>query len=275
MELSSIRKHWKTWANQYGTDLRATTKTTTAKELEINALFRVFQEIEKISSLQRLKIVEVGCGNGYNLFSLHARFPKAMFTGIDLIEEMIDAANSVKAEKKIADDSLVFEVGNVLELSRPIGSFDIALTDRCLINLNSEELQHQAIRDIAQLVKTGGYFLMIENSKQCYDAQNTARELVGLPSRTPAPYNHFFDEESLLPFLPTVGLELIGIDDFISLHDLVLYVLVPMTNGDKIDYTHPIVNAAKDLNIAISNNCPSGFGAFGQNRLYKCRKVAV
>ena len=94
-------------------------------------------------------------------------------------------------------------------------------------------------------------------------------------ARTPAEFNHFFDEATLLPFLPKVGLEVLDIEDFISLHDLVLYVLVPMVNGGKVDYEHPMVEAATQLNIALSSLQPGGAGAFGQNRLYKCRKTGA
>jgi SAM-dependent methyltransferase len=269
MDLSSIHQHWQEWASRYGTGLRATTKTSTAKAMEIDALSRTLIDIEKTQG-RHLRILEAGCGNGQNCFSLLERHPGCFFLGIDYVEQMIAAANAIKAEHGISDERLHFSVGNVLELSVP-GTFDVLFTDRCLINLNTDSLQQQAIASLARLIRPGGYLLMIENSQQTYQAQNRARELMGLPQRTPAEFNHFFDESTLLPFLPTTGLELVGIEDFISLHDLVLYVLVPMVNGGEVDYQHPLVEAATRLNIALSSVTPSGLGAYGQNRLYKCR----
>jgi hypothetical protein len=116
---------------------------------------------------------------------------------------------------------------------------------------------------------------MVENSWQTYERQNQARELVGLPERSPVEYNHFFDETTLRPFLPSVGLDLVAVEDFISLHDLVLYVLVPMINGGKVDYEHPLVEAATRLNIALSSQTPGSVGQYGQNRLFKCRKAGA
>jgi ubiquinone/menaquinone biosynthesis C-methylase UbiE len=272
LDLNSIREHWQDWARKYGTSLRATTKTSTAKIMEIDALSRALANIEK-SSGKQLKILEVGCGNGQNCLNLLDPHPLASFTGIDFIAEMIGAANSVKTERGIPDERLTFQVGNVLELSLPQESYDVVFTDRCLINLNTDARQQHAIASLARILKPGGHLLMIENSQQTYDAQNQARELVGLSKRTPADFNHFLDETTLMPFLPSAGLELLDTEDFISLHDIVLYILVPMLNGGVVDYEHPVVGAATALNIALSKLRPSGLGAFGQNRLYTCRKV--
>jgi hypothetical protein len=133
-------------------------------------------------------------------------------------------------------------------------------------------LQQQAIKSLSDSLKDGGYLLMIENSQQTYDDQNKARELVGLAPRTPAEFNHFFNEDTLLPYIASIGLDLRDVEDFISIHDLVLYVLVPMLNGGVVDYEHPIVEAATKLNLALSSVRPDGLGAFGQNRLFKCQK---
>lgn len=239
--------------------------------MELDALSRALADVEKIAG-RHLNILEVGCGNGQNCLNLLDRHPAASFTGVDFIDEMISAANSVKCERGIPDDRVVFQVGNVLELSLPKSSFDVVFTDRCLINLNTDVLQQQAITSLAARLKPGGHLLMIENSQQTYQAQNQARDFVGLPMRAPAEFNHFFDETKIVPFLPSAGLELLGIEDFISLHDIVLYILIPMVNGGKVDYEHPLVSAATSLNLALSALKPSGIGAFGQNRLYKCRR---
>lgn len=272
MDLSGIRQHWQGWAKQYGTSLRATTKTSSAKAMELDALSRALTEIEKTNGTA-LNILEVGCGNGQNCLNLMEKHINASFFGIDFIEEMVEAANSIKKEKNIADERIIFSVGNVLELTLPTNHFDVIFTDRCLINLNTDALRQKAITSLAELLKPHGYLLMIENCQQTYDMQNQVREMVGLEKRIPAEFNHFFNETTLLPFLPTVELEVIDIEDFISLHDIVLYMLVPMMNGGKVDYDDPLVDAATKLNVAISTIKPNSLGQFGQNRLYKCRKV--
>lgn len=272
MELHRIQDHWQDWAKQYGTDLRATTKTSTAKIMELEALDRALIKIEKEKGTH-LKILEAGCGNGHNIFYLAERHPDASFTGIDYIEEMIVSANAIKKEKNLSNKQVVFDVGNVLQLSFPSDCyFDVIFTDRCLINLNTDALQQQAIKALTKLLKDEGDLLMIENSQQTYNDQNHLRELVGLPKRTPATFNHFFDEATLIPFVLSLGLDLVDIEDFISLHDIVLYVLVPMVNGGKIDYDHPLVHATTKLNAAMGHHYPNFLKTFGQNRLYAFHK---
>lgn len=272
MDLEGIRKHWQEWAIRYGTDLRATTKGSTAKLMELDALSRALRRIghEKGSAM---RVLEAGCGNGKNLLGLIEEFPEMHFTGFDLIPEMIDAANALKGQQRgdIAA-RLEFFVGDVLNATLPAESFDVVFTDRCLINLNDVELQYTAIKFLAGLVKPGGHLLMIENSQQSYGRQNSARQAVGLPARTPDVFNRFFDDAGLLQFLSGIGLEVEPVEDFISLHDLVLYVLVPMTNGGIVDYEHPLVKAATQLNIALSAIDENSIGTWGQNRFYKCRK---
>ena len=276
MNLDQIRAHWQDWATRYGTDLRATTKTSTLKTLELDALSRALHQIADQDKTQSssLRVLEMGSGNGQNCLHLCQQFPHWSFTGIDYIAEMVTSANALKAQQGIADQQLQFMQGNVLQLNLAAQSYDIIFTDRCLINLNTTALQQQAIQSLTQVLVDGGHLLMIENSQHTYDLQNQARTAVGLASRTPAEFNHFFDEAQLLPFFSRIDLQLLAIEDFISLHDLMLYVLVPMINGGKVDYEHPLVAAATQLNQALSMVKASSLGTFGQNRLYHCRKTS-
>ena len=50
MELQQIENHWKNWANTFKTDLRATTKSSTAKELEINALVQTIAQYKPLNN---------------------------------------------------------------------------------------------------------------------------------------------------------------------------------------------------------------------------------
>ena len=192
-------------------------------------------------------------------------------------KELTKAKKEAAREAAVANgfqDRSRFRIGNALELSAVPGllaQYDVVFTDRCLINIESVELQMRAITDLAARVREGGHLIMIENSTATYDRQNHCRTLLDLPARTPAEFNLFFDETRILPHLKTLGFE-VEIEDFISLHDLMLYVLVPAINGGTVDYDHPLVHAATLLNIAVSAEISSAFGAFGQGRMFVCRK---
>lgn len=221
-----------------------------------------------------LQVLEVGCGNGINCLELARSFPEFTFHGVDYVPEMVAAAEENRLRSPVPS-LLRFLVGNAVEVDHVEGlldQYDIVFTDRCLINLSTTALQIRAIQAMSAKTRPGGHLLMIENSSLTYATQNSYRADVGLPPRTPAVYNLFLDEDAILPNLEQLGLNLVDTEDFITLHDLVLYVLVPAINGGEVDYGHPLVEMATRLSIAASAKRPSAFGSAGQNRLYCCRK---
>jgi SAM-dependent methyltransferase len=273
MDSEDIRQHWTNWAATYGTGLRATTKSWTAKALEIDALSRRLGQL--VAAPAKARVLEVGCGNGVNCVELAQQFSEAHFDGVDYIAEMVAAATENARNRNVAD-RIQFFVGDILQLDRVAGlesEYDIVFTDRCLINLNTIELQKEGISSLAAKVKVGGHLLMIENSTTSHGEQNRCRGFLDLPPRKPADFNLFLDEAEIHRHLKMIGIELIDVEDFSSLHDLMLYVLVPAINGGAVEYDHPLVEAATLLSKELSATQPSRFGAFGQNRLFVCRKV--
>lgn len=273
MDSDDIRQHWTQWATAYGSALRATTKTWTAKALEIDALSR---RLRAHLGDRAGTVLEVGCGNGVNCVELAKAFPSLELDGVDYVPEMVAGAVENARGGGVAGRTR-FHVGDVNDLAavtalRP--AYDVVFTDRCLINLNTSELQKAAIGALASRVEAGGLLLMIENSLTSYAAQNRCRTALGLDARTPAAFNRFFDESEIRPQIAACGLDLVEVEDFGSLHDLMLYVLVPAINGGTVDYEHPLVQAATTLSIALAGTADAGFGHLGQNRLFVCRRPA-
>ncbi|MTD95388.1 methyltransferase domain-containing protein [Hyphomicrobium sp. xq] len=273
MDSRDIRRHWTNWATTYGSALRATTKTWTAKALEIDALSRRLRSV--VGDSGGGKILEMGCGNGINCVELAKFFPNLSFDGVDFVPEMVTAAIE-NARSADVEDRVRFFVGDAIgagNLPELQPSYDVVFTDRCLINLDAIELQKQAISILASKVKPGGYLLMIENSLTSYAKQNRCREALGLAARKPADFNLFFDEDEILLHVTAAGLELVDVEDFSSLHDLMLYVLVPAINGGAVDYDHPLVQAATTLSRELAAEATGTFGSYGQNRLFVCRRL--
>jgi ubiquinone/menaquinone biosynthesis C-methylase UbiE len=272
MDSSDIHKHWTDWATKYGTDLRATTRSVTPKILEIDALKRHFGTVAPSDAM--LDVLEVGCGNGVNCFALAEYYPNFDFHGVDFVQEMVTAATEKSAV--LPGHRPKFFTGNVLELGRVAElkqTYDIVFTDRCIINLNTLEQQLTAITALTQKLRVGGHLILIENSTTTYGMQNRCRELLGLQARTPASFNLFFDESAARSHATNLDLELMQVEDFGGLHDLLLYALVPAINGGTVDYEHPIVKAAVTLSMGLSANQPNMFGPFGQNRLFHWKKI--
>lgn len=271
LNLENIREHWRSWATKFGTDLRATTKSNTVKQIEIYTLVKTI-ELIKSSLPIKSKVLEIGCGNGYNLLSLYPYYPNYCYEGIDFIEEMISFAEKNKMERGIPSSAMKFEVGNVLDLEGISNNYDLIFTVRCLINLNTSEMQLNAIKNIATKLKSGAYLLMLENSQSSYDKQNYLRELVGLEKRVPAEFNRFFDDE-MINKISSFGLREEKNEGFTGLHDLALYLIVPLINGGKVDYSHPLVEAATKIALALSTSDEDKLGDYGQNRLYLYKKI--
>lgn len=273
MESTAIKNHWTKWAKEFKTDLRATTKAQTIKHLEVNAIYRAIKRTGLLEK-KEIEVMEAGCGNGYNCFALSNLIKGYNFTGIDYIPDMIKNAKIIQNQDARKYKNIMFEVGDVLSLEKNKilkEKYDIVFTDRCLINLNKEELQIKAINQLIKKVKKNGYLIILENFLQNYSRQNICREAVGLKPRTPPQFNLFMDENKIIN---NIGrkMKLIHIDDFGSLHDIVLYVLVPMVNKGEYNYDNPYVQAATKLSLKISEKYDNPFGNFGQNRLYLFHK---
>jgi SAM-dependent methyltransferase len=265
MDLDNIKRHWIEWAKA-GVDLRATTKTPTIKCLEVAALARAIRR-GAMDNRQR-SVLEVGCGNGQNCVALAGEFAAFEFVGFDYVDAMVQSARLLAERNGVADRTR-FVVGDMLDFSRCdlADSYDIVFTDRAIINLNTEERQLQTIGALAARVASGGLLLLLENFVETYNRQNDCRELLGLPRRTPAEFNRFLVSEHVESSIRSLGFNLVAIDDFSSLHDLLLYVLLPAVNEGKINYEHPLVAAATELCLRLGSVEADLFARFGQNRL--------
>jgi len=266
------KQHWQNWAKEYGTSIRATTMTETAKILEIDAFYRRIRDI-CLQDLNIETVLEAGCGNGYNCIELAQRFPDLRFYGFDYTQEMIEMAQ-IRANAHGVQDRCRFVVADLLDLHSVIKidqQYDIVITDRLLINLDTLEKQKKSLEILAMKVRPGGYLLMIENTLQAREQQNHLRGLFNLTERKQPPFNLFLDEKEITACLDTLGLVYEDVEDFSALHDFLLYVLLPSINGGLIDYDNPIIKAATDfsLKVPIDNYC----GFYGQNRLFVCRKI--
>jgi SAM-dependent methyltransferase len=265
MQLDDIRQHWQNWASSFGKDLRATTKGRTAKMIECAAIGRTIAAAPRPAG-GGLRVLEVGCGNGFNCSWIATQFPDTIVTGVDYIPDMIEAAKQRRRDEGIDPVRLRFAVDDAVSLDHVEGQFDVVFTNRCIINLNTAELQRKAIEKLCQRVAPAGHVMLIENSHEQRLRQDALRNAVDLPSRPIDAFNTFIHDGAIERILDELGFEIVTSETISSLHDLVLYILLPMTNGGKVDYEHPLVEAAARLNIAMNAAQDDSLGSIGQNR---------
>jgi ubiquinone/menaquinone biosynthesis C-methylase UbiE len=120
------------------------------------------------------KILEVGSGNGINLLMLAGVFPDISFTGLELTQAGIDAAQSVQAQTalptRLADyiplpqaDPLAFKRidfirGDATAMPFEDGSFDLVFTVLAVEQM--ERVRHKALAEIGRVTKR--HLLMLE-----------------------------------------------------------------------------------------------------------------
>jgi S-adenosylmethionine-diacylgycerolhomoserine-N-methlytransferase len=108
--------------------------------------------------VDRVTVVEVGCGTGFNLRGLAQRYPKAKLVGIDIAEPMLEIA---ERECKNVFNSLIFnKIAYGTEGTSPVRDPDALLFSYCLtmVNPDWEKLVLQAQADL----KTGGYLAVVD-----------------------------------------------------------------------------------------------------------------
>jgi SAM-dependent methyltransferase len=133
-------------------------------------------------------ILELGCGNGYLLSVLEAEFPETHFQGLEYTSELFALAQSRGLQRT------TLRQGDCREQNYPAESFHAVITERVLINLMDREHQLTAARRVAETLRPGGLFIMVE----CFDEPqanlNTARTELVLPPIPPAHHNLYLDE---------------------------------------------------------------------------------
>jgi len=186
------------YVKEASTDKYATSQDMNLRELEIKAISKHLSD--------GLKVLDLGCGNGYTISSL-ATLHNCEFLGIDLSEPMIECANKISDDLKLKG-KVIFRIGNILDLDISPNSFDVVITERLLINLPTWEDQMKAIKDIHTILNDNGLFLMMEATKQGVDRLNELRQKVGLEAIPHSTKQNWwinrFDEDKIEQFLSQI-----------------------------------------------------------------------
>jgi SAM-dependent methyltransferase len=277
MEKEENLNHWDSWAKRYGKELRATTKCLTIKKIEIEALTR---NLRQYFPNKAPTILEVGCGNGFNGLGLIQNIPQMQYCGVDFSEKMIDNAEElVRASEDKNTQSLSFGVLDARQLTLPLNlrnskqteGFDVVFTDRMLINLASMEEQLQVMEKIKGVLKPGGYFFMLENSKQSHAQLNEIRQALGLAPRAPATYNIFIDEQKIIERFKN-SMNLVRSEYLSGLHDLMLYAVMPAAGSGEVEYDTTIMNKLTDAILTMNRDSMEMPSGLGQNVLWIWQK---
>ena len=203
-------------------DRRAQDPSNNDSEVTHRDIWQRWLEIETLKRYLRAddRLLDVGCGAGYTTRQLAPLVREAV--GVDYSESMIERARAA------ADvPALTFDVADVMTLqpgspssTGALGTYDVAVSSRCLINLAGWPEQQQAIRNIAGMLKPGGRWLFLEGLADGRDALNRLRQDSGLDAMPKVWHNVDFVEDQLQAFLQplftVVERRHFGVYDFVA-----------------------------------------------------------
>lgn len=197
-----------------------TLKDKILRRLEIQSILKYIPE--------DTNVLDIGCGNGYSTYEFVAR--KNIFvTGVDYSQEMV--VNAKQLQEEHTDDELTkrmeFRQMDVLHLSEfADASFDVAISERCLINIVNWDEQRKAINEIGRVLKPGGIYIMLEGFVNGLFNLNQLRKSAGLDDIKVVWHNLFFDENLLYDFASN-SFDVLHIDNFCSTYMMISRVVHP------------------------------------------------
>ncbi|HHZ95159.1 MAG TPA: class I SAM-dependent methyltransferase [Flavobacteriales bacterium] len=232
--MDKVKKFWDDQATQYREQVQATQPDHYSFIREIETIIEHLQDGQEV--------IEYGCGNGNTMREVLKSVALKDYCGVDYSDEMIQIAKAGLNASHVR-----YEVGDVKE-HVPHKLYDVAVTDRCLINLATHEEQIIAAKNISSTLRPNGTYLMIECSKKSLSNINEVRSTMGLSEITERWHNCYLDEDRFLQDISPY-FEVTSVKSPISTYFLVSRTINAII-GDKtgtIDYFSDINEAASRL----------------------------
>ena len=133
-------------------------------------------------------IADFGCGDGES--TVHYASKVRSCLALEHSKNLRD-----KALKRFEDAGLkniTLVDGDALNLELFSGKFNVAVTQRVVINFMTWEEQKKVINNIWNSLRPGGRYVMIENTFEGFEAVNSVRRSVGLPNLPLHDWHNYF-----------------------------------------------------------------------------------
>jgi len=232
-----ILEYWNEQALKYKESVEATSPDFYAFNIERNVILKFLRDGQKV--------LNVGCGNGIKDVE-YCRQKRIQLKGLDYSHEMISVANNELKKATGLFGELVFEYGDVLDLTER-DEYHIVITDRCLINLGTEQNQRKAIDNIHRSLKLGGVFLMMECTKEGLIRINEVRKDFNLEEIKERWHNNYLSD-SVIRFAKE-KFSTMEVDNFNSTYFLISRTINALVTkeGEPINYMSDINKFASML----------------------------
>lgn len=237
-----VQEHYAEQARMHGLDPSSTMSDSTTRSLECSAILRIIEHLTMLMA-PSIRVLDIGCGNGYLLELLRESFPEAELVGIDFCIEMVELARSRRIPR------CNVQQGDVRSLQFPDSSHDVVIAERCLINLLDVADQARGLRELWRVLKPAGYLILLEAFRDGLDNLNKAKRELGLPENSIPHHNLWFDKSSLFDSVeglfevlePSELAQELPSANFLSSHYFISRVLYPAVTKADIVYNTEFV----------------------------------
>jgi ubiquinone/menaquinone biosynthesis C-methylase UbiE len=232
-----INDHYTNISSSIGTTWSSTMLDREIREKEIDNLIKLIYHISSQKNLLNLKILDIGCGNGYVISRLHCEFPLLTIDGVDINSGMIELAESRLLPRT---RFLQASCTDLEKISIDANTYDLVYSTRCFINVMEENQRYDSIKLASNYVKVNGYLGLMEGFEDGQVAYNLLREALGFQVIPPAWHNIYLDSLKISNILANdfnncseAQMNTIGLDKhFLSNRYLAMRVLLPLFKND-------------------------------------------
>lgn len=202
----AIREHYDEVARTHKESSAATMEDATVRRRETDCIRMVVAEAARgmrarSDQGKAIKVIDVGCGNGYTLSQLAELVPGNEYSGLEFNESL-----RAVAVERLAAIGIGVAGGDIRRRETlPDAAFDVLVCQRVLINLLDEADQARALANLIDLMAEGGVAIFIEAFTAPLQNLNAARAELGLEPMPPAIHNQylkddFFEHPALEPW---------------------------------------------------------------------------
>jgi SAM-dependent methyltransferase len=257
---SLILKHYREEAELYKGDASSTMRDETTRGREIAGIVRTLDWLGETGN-RFGNLLDIGCGNGYLLEVLRSKFRDLDIEGLEYTPELAQIAR----DRGVANCPIT--EGDVRELPYEDASFDVVVTERCIINVMDTDDQAKSFHEVGRILRPGGHFICIEAFVDGLEQLNEARTELGLEENKMAYHNLWFDRDWFLDTISdqfevvdpaALGAEDVPSPNFLSSHYFISRVLYPAVTKKDILYNTHLVKFFGFL-PPIGNYCPIQF----------------
>lgn len=234
-----MKEFWESQAEKYGEDV-------TAVNFDINVEVIGNKVIGDLVE-DGLAVADVGCGNGRTLINLATQLKNGTFKGFDFARGMVDAAEARRERLGLKNISFYqWDAADGLLPQDTKGTFDLVLGKRLLINMRGPG-RVQAVANVADMLKAGGKYIMIECFAEPLERINDVRESLSLDRIKVKEFNEYLTEDFMVEVQKSFSVEK-KIDDG-SLYYFVSRIFNAALTEGSPDYRAPINQLATKLTL--------------------------